>query len=71
MKYLHWVNLEKLEVGFVPAKKSNFAFVNAIEVISALKDLILEIAQYNASVSNENLTWEIPVIDDYKEDKEI
>ncbi|XWS32146.1 hypothetical protein CRYUN_Cryun23aG0135900 [Craigia yunnanensis] len=46
MEYLLWVNSEKLEITFVPAKKSKFAFVNAIEVISAPKDLILETAQY-------------------------
>ncbi|KAK8473881.1 hypothetical protein V6N13_093499 [Hibiscus sabdariffa] len=46
MEYLLWVNSEKLEITFVPAEKSNFAFVNAIEVISAPKDLILETAQH-------------------------
>ncbi|KAE8701001.1 CAAX prenyl protease 1-like protein [Hibiscus syriacus] len=46
MEYLIWVNSEKLEIAFVPARKSNFAFVNAIEVISAPKDLVLETAQY-------------------------
>ncbi|XVF22504.1 hypothetical protein REPUB_Repub12eG0178200 [Reevesia pubescens] len=46
MEYLLCVHSEKLEISFVPAKISNFAFVNAIEVISAPKDLILETAQY-------------------------
>ncbi|GMI99017.1 hypothetical protein like AT4G00300 [Hibiscus trionum] len=46
MEYLLWVNSEKLEIAFVPTKKSNFAFVNAIEVISAPKDLVPETAQY-------------------------
>ncbi|XWS46128.1 hypothetical protein CRYUN_Cryun14cG0037100 [Craigia yunnanensis] len=45
MEYLLWVNSEKLEISFVPAKRSKFAFVNAIEVISAPKDLVLETAQ--------------------------
>ncbi|XVF73144.1 hypothetical protein PTKIN_Ptkin12aG0177900 [Pterospermum kingtungense] len=46
MEYLIWVDSEKLEITFVPAENSKFAFVNAIEVISAPKDLILETAQY-------------------------
>ncbi|TYI50756.1 hypothetical protein E1A91_D12G124700v1 [Gossypium mustelinum] len=46
IEYLLYVNSEKVEIRFVPAKKSNFAFVNAIEVISAPKDLVLETAQY-------------------------
>ncbi|XVE77178.1 hypothetical protein DITRI_Ditri13aG0041000 [Diplodiscus trichospermus] len=45
MEYLLWVDSEKLEITFVPAKRSNFSFVNAIEVISAPKDLILDTAQ--------------------------
>ncbi|XVF80109.1 hypothetical protein PTKIN_Ptkin15bG0044100 [Pterospermum kingtungense] len=45
VEYLLWVSSEKLEISFVPAKRSKFSFVNAIEVISAPKDLILETAQ--------------------------
>ncbi|KAE8721321.1 putative Ferric reduction oxidase 2 [Hibiscus syriacus] len=44
-EYLLCVHSEKLEITFVPAGKSKFAFVNAIEVISAPKDLIPETAQ--------------------------
>ncbi|EOX95897.1 Fringe-related protein, putative [Theobroma cacao] len=45
MEYLLCIHSEKLEITFVPAKRSKFAFVNAIEVISAPQDLILETAQ--------------------------
>ncbi|KAJ4728236.1 Receptor-like protein kinase [Melia azedarach] len=45
-EFLIWVDTEKLVTTFVPAKKSKFAFVNAIEVISAPKDLILDTAQF-------------------------
>ncbi|XVF33282.1 hypothetical protein REPUB_Repub17cG0155500 [Reevesia pubescens] len=45
IEYLLCVHSEKLEITFVPAKRSQFAFVNAIEVISAPNDLILETAQ--------------------------
>ncbi|KAB2002965.1 hypothetical protein ES319_D11G099800v1 [Gossypium barbadense] len=38
-------NSEKVEITFLPAEKSKFAFVSAIVVISAPKDLILETAQ--------------------------
>lgn len=40
-------------IVFVPSKDSKLAFVNAIEVISAPKDLVPETAQY---VSSENVT---------------
>ncbi|KAH7577967.1 hypothetical protein ACOSP7_000947 [Xanthoceras sorbifolium] len=45
-EYLIPVDTEKLVITFLPAKKSKFAFVNAIEVISAPKDLILDTAQF-------------------------
>ncbi|GAV90234.1 Malectin_like domain-containing protein [Cephalotus follicularis] len=45
-EYLIWVDCEKLVITFVPTKRSKFAFVNAIEVISAPKDLIADTAQY-------------------------
>jgi hypothetical protein len=47
-EYLIWVGseTEKLVITFVPTKRSNFAFVNAIEVISAPKDLLDDTAQY-------------------------
>ncbi|KAK4770314.1 hypothetical protein SAY87_030846 [Trapa incisa] len=51
-EYLIWVDAEKLMITFLPSKKSNFAFVNAIEVISAPKDLILENA---LSINNGNV----------------
>lgn len=44
-EYLIWVEMEKLVITFLPSKKGKFGFVNAIEVISAPKDLILENAQ--------------------------
>lgn len=44
-EYLIWVDAEKLVLTFVPAGRWKFGFVNAIEVISAPKDLILETAQ--------------------------
>ncbi|KAK8693546.1 hypothetical protein V6N13_071124 [Hibiscus sabdariffa] len=45
IEYLLCVHSEKLEIAFVPDGESNFAFVNAIEVISAPGDLIPETAQ--------------------------
>ncbi|GMI66820.1 hypothetical protein like AT4G00300 [Hibiscus trionum] len=45
IEYLLCVHSENLEITFVPAGNSNFAFVNAIEVISAPRDLIPETAQ--------------------------
>ncbi|KAE9617451.1 hypothetical protein Lal_00034613 [Lupinus albus] len=53
IEYLIWVDAEKLVIVFVPVKDSNFAFVNAIEVISAPEDLVPDIAQYlNVSSGN-------------------
>ncbi|KAK7243304.1 hypothetical protein RIF29_38098 [Crotalaria pallida] len=47
LEYLIWVDAEKLVIVFVPNNKgSNFAFVNAIEVISASQDLVPDTAQY-------------------------
>ncbi|KAL3536791.1 hypothetical protein ACH5RR_000157 [Cinchona calisaya] len=46
---------DKLEISFVPLKRSNFAFVNAIEVISAPKDLIADVAQFVSSERNERV----------------
>lgn len=45
-EYLIWINAEKLVITFLPTMKSKFAFVNAIEVISAPKDLILDTAKF-------------------------
>ncbi|KGN45686.1 probable receptor-like protein kinase At5g24010 [Cucumis sativus] len=45
-EFLIWVGTETLEITFVPVKKSKFAFVNAIEVISAPKDLVADSAKY-------------------------
>ncbi|XAR54034.1 Non-specific serine/threonine protein kinase [Bertholletia excelsa] len=42
--YMIWVDSEELLITFTPAKKSKIAFVNAIEVISAPKDLIADVA---------------------------
>lgn len=52
MEYLIRVDAEKLVVMFVPTENSKFAFVNAIEVISAPKDLVPDTAQY---VSSKNI----------------
>lgn len=45
-EYLIRLSNEKLVITFLPSDKSKFAFVNAIEVISAPKDLILDTAQF-------------------------
>lgn len=45
-EFLIWIGTETLEITFVPVKKSNLAFVNAIEVISAPKDLVADTAKY-------------------------
>ncbi|XP_061361225.1 probable receptor-like protein kinase At5g24010 [Gastrolobium bilobum] len=52
LEYLIWVDAEKLVIVFVPGKDSKLAFVNAIEVISAPKDLVPDTAQF---VSSENV----------------
>lgn len=44
-EYFFWVDSDELVITFVPAKKESFGFVNAIEVISAPKDLIADMAQ--------------------------
>ncbi|WJX82948.1 hypothetical protein P8452_65649 [Trifolium repens] len=49
VEYLIWVDSEKLVIVFVPNEDSKLAFVNAIEVISAPKDLVPETAQYLSS----------------------
>ncbi|KAA8520668.1 hypothetical protein F0562_015060 [Nyssa sinensis] len=43
--YMIWVDTEKLVITFTPSRKSKIAFVSAIEVISAPKDLIADVAQ--------------------------
>ncbi|MCL7022498.1 hypothetical protein MKW94_006466 [Papaver nudicaule] len=46
-EYLIWIESgDKLVLSFIPSKESSFAFVNAIEIISAPKDLIADTAQY-------------------------
>ncbi|XP_057981601.1 probable receptor-like protein kinase At5g24010 [Malania oleifera] len=45
-EYMIWVDGEKLVISFTPTKISKIAFVNAIEVISAPKDLIADTAQF-------------------------
>lgn len=40
--FLLWIDDDELVIRFIPVDKSSFAFVNAIEVISAPKDLIAE-----------------------------
>lgn len=44
-EYIFCVDSDKLEISFIPSKKSKFGFISAIEVISAPKDLILDLAQ--------------------------
>ena len=52
LEFLIRVDGEKLVITFVPDKDSKLAFVNAIEVISAPKDLVPETAQYLSSSGN-------------------
>ncbi|KAJ7951175.1 Receptor-like protein kinase [Quillaja saponaria] len=54
MEYLINADTEKLVIKFVPSKNLKFSFVNAIEVISAPKDLIADTAQYVSSDRIEN-----------------
>ncbi|OVA14809.1 Malectin-like carbohydrate-binding domain [Macleaya cordata] len=53
-EYLIWVDSNKLVLSFLPSKDSSFAFVNAIEVISAPRDLIADTARYVTSEGVEN-----------------
>lgn len=43
-EFLIWVDVGEVVVRFVPSEDSKLAFVNAIEVISAPKDLIADVA---------------------------
>ncbi|KAK7295118.1 hypothetical protein RJT34_18022 [Clitoria ternatea] len=54
VEYLIWVDAERLVIMFVPNRDSKLAFVNAIEVISAPKDLIPDTAKYLISGKVEN-----------------
>ncbi|XXG67089.1 hypothetical protein AAC387_Pa06g0511 [Persea americana] len=47
--YIINVDREELVISFTPVCRSSFAFVNAIEVISAPKDLIANVAQWVGS----------------------
>ncbi|CAI9277979.1 unnamed protein product [Lactuca saligna] len=51
--FLIWVDDDELVVRFMPADRSSFAFVNAIEVISAPKDLIPD--EYVSSDQNDRI----------------
>lgn len=42
-EFFIWADSDKIVINFVPAKKGNYGFVNAIEVISAPKDLIADV----------------------------
>lgn len=53
--YMIWVDNDNLEIKFTPSKESKFAFVSAIEVISAPKDLIADVAQFVSGVRNERV----------------
>ncbi|KAM3282407.1 putative receptor-like protein kinase [Capsicum chacoense] len=54
--YVIKVDADVLVVTFVPTDRSNFAFVNAIEVISAPNDLIADVAQYVSFHKNEKIS---------------
>ncbi|XP_019056607.1 PREDICTED: probable receptor-like protein kinase At5g24010 [Tarenaya hassleriana] len=43
-EFLIWVDVGKVVIRLVPSARSKFAFVNAVEVISAPKDLIADVA---------------------------
>lgn len=49
--YMVWIDNDELVITFTPSKKSKFAFINAIEVVSAPKDLVSDVATL---VSNSN-----------------
>ncbi|KAL2892143.1 hypothetical protein RDABS01_008052 [Bienertia sinuspersici] len=51
-EYILWVDSDKLVISFKPSYESKFGFVNAIEVISAPKDLILNAAQFDGFPKN-------------------
>lgn len=53
--YMIWVDTKKLVITFTPTKKSKFAYVNAIEVISAPKDLIADTALFVNSETIEKI----------------
>nr|XP_043627780.1 probable receptor-like protein kinase At5g24010 [Erigeron canadensis] len=40
--FLIWVSDDEIVIRFIPVEKTSFAFVNAIEVISAPKDIIID-----------------------------
>lgn len=46
---------DELKITFIPSDKSNFGFVNAIEVISAPQDLIVDVAQLVNSEKSERI----------------
>jgi hypothetical protein len=54
-EYLIWVDSDKVIIKFIPTKKGEFGFVNAIEVISAPKDLIADVATLVNGIKNENI----------------
>ncbi|XP_050238532.1 probable receptor-like protein kinase At5g24010 [Mercurialis annua] len=54
-EYLIWVDSDKVMIEFIPIKRGEFGFVNAIEVISAPKDLIGDVATLVNGFENENL----------------
>ncbi|CAK9156738.1 unnamed protein product [Ilex paraguariensis] len=53
--YMIWVDTEILEITFMPSKKSKRVLINAIEVISAPKDLIADVGQYVSCEKNERV----------------
>lgn len=49
------IGSDKLEITFMIKKRSNFAFVNAIDFISAPVDLIADVAQFVDFEKNERI----------------
>lgn len=53
--YMIWVDSDELVISLTPSQNSKLAFVNAIEVISAPKDLIADVAYYVGSKKVEQI----------------
>lgn len=52
-EYFIWVESNKLVITFMPTRRDEFGFVNAIEVISAPKDLIADTAIFVSGIRTE------------------
>lgn len=53
--YMIWIDTGKVVVRFTPSENTKVAFINAIEVISAPKDLIADVAQFVDFGKNEKM----------------